>query len=61
MLVDRRANSSLTVVTTGPISSISIFGQHIVIINEMKLAFEMLDKKSSLFSDRPVLQFAGVM
>jgi len=45
----------------GPMSSISIFGQHIVVINEMKLAFEMLDKKSSLFSDRPVLQFAGVM
>ena len=27
----------------------------------MKLAFEMLDKKSSMFSDRPILQFAGVM
>ncbi|EAU84014.2 cytochrome P450 [Coprinopsis cinerea okayama7 len=43
----------------GDITSISIFGQEIVILNSMKAAVEMLDKKSLNYSDRPVMEMGG--
>jgi cytochrome P450 len=43
----------------GDISSISMLGQTIVILNSVKIANELLDKKSSIYSDRPVLQMGG--
>ncbi|KAG5716246.1 O-methylsterigmatocystin oxidoreductase [Termitomyces sp. T112] len=43
----------------GQICSITIFGQPIVILNSAKIANEMLDKKSPIYSDRPVLQMGG--
>ncbi|KLO06300.1 cytochrome P450 [Schizopora paradoxa] len=45
----------------GPISSVTVFGQHIVILNDVKLAVDLLDKNSSVFSDRPALVFCGEM
>ncbi|KAK0479586.1 cytochrome P450 [Armillaria novae-zelandiae] len=39
----------------GDIASVSILGQCIVIVNSAQVAIDMLDKKSSIFSDRLVL------
>ncbi|KAG0699879.1 cytochrome P450 [Suillus ampliporus] len=43
----------------GDISHIEILGQHIIVLNSVKIAMDMLDKKSSVYSDRPVLPMAG--
>ncbi|KAJ7697675.1 hypothetical protein B0H17DRAFT_1130277 [Mycena rosella] len=43
----------------GDTTSVTVFGQHIVILNSLKAATEMLDKKSSVYSDRPVFQMYG--
>ncbi|KAH7931262.1 cytochrome P450 [Leucogyrophana mollusca] len=43
----------------GDISSVEVLGQHIVVLNSVKPAIEMLDKKSSVYSDRPVLPMGG--
>lgn len=48
-------------VSIGPISSVSVFGQTIIVVNDLQTALELLDKRSSVFSDRPVLPFAGIM
>lgn len=45
----------------GPIMSVTVFGQHIVILSDARLAFEMLDKRSVKYSDRPTLIFGGEM
>jgi hypothetical protein len=45
----------------GPISSITVFGQTIIIINDVQVATEMLEKRSSLNSSRPRLVFANEM
>ena len=39
--------------------SVNIFGQRIVLINSAKTAVEMLDKKGSIYSDRPVIPMGG--
>lgn len=44
---------------TGPISSVTVLGQTIVIINDAKLAFELLEKRSAKHSSRPKQVFAG--
>ena len=43
----------------GDICSITVLGQPIIIINSAEVACDMLDKKSAIYSDRPVLQMAG--
>ncbi|EAU84016.2 cytochrome P450 [Coprinopsis cinerea okayama7 len=43
----------------GDITSISIFGQEMIVINSMKAAVDMLDKKSLIYSDRPVIEMGG--
>ncbi|PBK93436.1 cytochrome P450 [Armillaria gallica] len=43
----------------GDIASVSVLGQRIVIVNSAQAAIDMLDKKSSIFSDRPALVMAG--
>ncbi|KDR77000.1 hypothetical protein GALMADRAFT_66106 [Galerina marginata CBS 339.88] len=43
----------------GDIVSVSIFGQQMIILNSAKHAVAMLDKKSSIYSDRPVMQMGG--
>ena len=45
----------------GPISTVEAFGQRIIILNDKQLAFELLDKRSSTYSERPSLVFAGEM
>ena len=43
----------------GDLCSITVLGQPIIIINSAEIACDMLDKKSAIYSDRPVLQMAG--
>jgi len=43
----------------GDISHAEVLGQHIIILNNADVAMEMLDKKSSFYSDRPVLPMGG--
>ncbi|KAJ7192805.1 cytochrome P450 [Mycena pura] len=43
----------------GDISSISILGQQITILNSASVAVELLDKKGSIYSDRPFVAMAG--
>ncbi|KAG0699886.1 hypothetical protein DFH29DRAFT_1013253, partial [Suillus ampliporus] len=38
----------------GDLSHIEILGQHIIVVNSVKTAIDMLDKKSAVYSDRPV-------
>ncbi|KAH6994765.1 cytochrome P450 [Fusarium venenatum] len=45
----------------GPISSVTVMGQTIVIINDAELAFDLLDKRSAKHSSRPTQIFAGEM
>ncbi|TFK32278.1 cytochrome P450 [Crucibulum laeve] len=43
----------------GDIISVSVFGQQFIILSSAKAAIDMLDKKSSIYSDRPVMQMGG--
>ena len=39
----------------------SVFGQKIIIVNDAQIAFDLFEKKSSIYSDRPTLVFGGEM
>jgi cytochrome P450 len=43
----------------GAISSVTILGQSMVILNSARMAVDVLDKKSSKYSDRPIMQMGG--
>ncbi|KAG2040709.1 cytochrome P450 [Suillus americanus] len=43
----------------GAISHIEVLGQHIIVLNSVKSAMDMLDKKGAVYSDRPVLLMGG--
>ncbi|KAG1800179.1 cytochrome P450 [Suillus subaureus] len=43
----------------GDIAHIEVLGRHIIVLNSTKTALEMMDSKSTLYSDRPVLPMAG--
>lgn len=43
----------------GDITSVTIFGLSVIILNSVDLALDMLDKKSAIYSDRPVFQMGG--
>ncbi|KAG6908101.1 hypothetical protein DXG01_006138 [Tephrocybe rancida] len=43
----------------GEIVSITVFGQPIIVLNSVKIANDMLDKKSNIYCDRPIMQMAG--
>ena len=45
----------------GSICSIRVFGQRIVILNSLKAATDLLEKRSSIYSDRPRLVLGGEM
>ncbi|KAL4733293.1 cytochrome P450 [Aspergillus similis] len=44
----------------GPISTVSVLGQRLVILNDARIAFDLLEKKSAIYSDRPELPFASL-
>ncbi|KAJ2922909.1 hypothetical protein H1R20_g14169, partial [Candolleomyces eurysporus] len=43
----------------GDIVSVSIFGQEFIIINSTEVATDLLEKRSSIYSDRPVMPMGG--
>ncbi|EPS45068.1 hypothetical protein H072_1058 [Dactylellina haptotyla CBS 200.50] len=43
----------------GPISSITIFGQTIIVIHDREIVSELLEKRSAKFSERPHMRFAS--
>ncbi|KAI1775377.1 putative cytochrome P450 oxidoreductase OrdA-like protein [Hypoxylon cercidicola] len=43
----------------GPLSSLTTMGQTIVVLNDAKIARELLDKRSAIYSSRPKQVFAG--
>ncbi|KAG2033233.1 cytochrome P450 [Suillus americanus] len=43
----------------GDITHIEVLGRHIIVLNSVGTAMEMMDSKSTLYSDRPVLHMAG--
>jgi hypothetical protein len=45
----------------GSISSVTVMGQTLVILNDKQLAFELMEKRSSIHSSRPKQIFAGEM
>ncbi|KAB8229634.1 hypothetical protein ETB97_012081 [Aspergillus alliaceus] len=44
----------------GPISSVTIFGQTLIIINESQVAVDLMEKRSGLHSSRPHLPIAEI-
>lgn len=42
----------------GPISMVSVLGKNIVIINDFQLAVDILNKRSTIYSDRPTFTFS---
>jgi len=46
---------------TGPISSVTVFGKTVVVINELQTAIDLLDQRSTIYSGRPIFTFAGEM
>ena len=45
----------------GPISSVTVLGQTIVLIHDREMVFELLDKRSVKFSSRPSMFFGSEM
>lgn len=45
----------------GPISSVQAFGKIFIIVNDNQTAVDLLDKRSSIYSERPTSLFAGEM
>lgn len=45
----------------GPISSLTVLGQTIVVISDYRTAVQLLDERNINYSNRPVLHFAGEM
>ncbi|KAG2104686.1 cytochrome P450 [Suillus discolor] len=43
----------------GDITHIRVLGRHIIVLNSVKTAVEMMDRKSIVYSDRPVLPMSG--
>ncbi|KAJ7723810.1 cytochrome P450 [Mycena metata] len=43
----------------GDISSLTVLGQTMIIVNSVEIAEDVLDKRGSNFSDRPVIPFGG--
>ncbi|KAG2077743.1 cytochrome P450 [Suillus decipiens] len=43
----------------GHILHIEVWGQHIVVVNSVKTAMDMLDNKSAIYSDRPIFPVGG--
>jgi|SRR5579871_3345059 len=45
----------------GPISSVTVFGQNLIIVNDAQIAHELMEKRATLYSSRPRMVFAGEM
>ncbi|KAJ7928115.1 cytochrome P450 [Mycena leptocephala] len=45
----------------GDLVHASVFGQHIITVNSIKTAFELFEKRSHIYSDRPVIPMVELM
>ena len=45
----------------GPISSVTVLGQTFVIVNDAKIAVELLSNRAAIYSGRPHMVFSGDM
>lgn len=45
----------------GPISSVTVFGQTLIIVNDAQIAHELMEKRAASYSSRPRMVFAGEM
>ncbi|KAJ7151250.1 cytochrome P450 [Mycena filopes] len=45
----------------GDIVHVSVFGQHIIILNSEETVFDLLERRSAIYSDRPQLTMSGVL
>lgn len=45
----------------GPISAVTVFGQTIILVHDLQIALELLDKRGAKYSSRPRMVFAGEM
>ncbi|CAG8888274.1 unnamed protein product [Penicillium egyptiacum] len=45
----------------GHISSLTVFGRTIIVLNDVEMALELLEKRSAVHSSRPNMTFAGEM
>ncbi|KAI5123170.1 hypothetical protein M0805_000871 [Coniferiporia weirii] len=45
----------------GPISSLNVMGQNIIILSDMRAAFDLFEKRSAVHSGRPIMYFGGEM
>ena len=48
-------------IIAGPISSIKSMGLTFIIVNDATIAFDLLERRASIYSDRYVPTFAGEM
>lgn len=46
---------------TGPISSVTVLGQTMIIINDAQITFELMRDRSAIHSSRPSQIFSGEM
>lgn len=54
-----RASSTGTIPRTGDVIYVYIFGNPILVLNTAKVANELLDKRSSIYSSRPHRTMVG--
>lgn len=45
----------------GPICSLRVFGQTFMLVNDNKVAVDLLEKRSSIYCSRPTFTFGGEM
>jgi hypothetical protein len=41
----------------GPLSSVTVLGQTIIIVHDKQIAFELMEKRASRYSGRPTMKF----
>ena len=60
-LIITRILTDWTLYTPGHVTHINVLGQDTIILNSSKAAFDLLDKRSVTYSDRPILTMGGEM
>jgi len=58
--VNHTLEGLLSTDTTGDIVHASAFGMHIVVINNLKLAEDLFEKRAQIYSDRPDIPIVKV-
>lgn len=55
-----RSRPPLTLIIPGDILHASAFGNHVVVINSLKMAEEIFERRAKLYNDRPVIPIVKV-